>query len=289
MMNSRKIRLMRRFRLHPSLLAFALLLAGPVTPARAQEDPRLLDALRLAQEGRSDSARARVNQLLQATPPADTLYPQMLYTLGLVSGSLPEMRRLYSRVAVEHPFSSYADDALYRLALLDYAAGSFTDAIRQFEQLAGDYPDSPLLGPGSEWAARAYFDQKRPRDGCRWLELGLPRTGDDVELKNRLEYLNARCATLAADTLKAPVESTKAEPAARRGGYGVQIGAVNARQTADKLLADLKAMSMSGYIVPAGSLFKVRAGPFPDRAAADQAQAKLKSRFGGSPFVVKEP
>jgi cell division septation protein DedD len=69
----------------------------------------------------------------------------------------------------------------------------------------------------------------------------------------------------------------------------VQIGAVNSRQTADKLLADLKSMSMSGYVVPAGSLFKVRAGPFGDRAAADQAQTKLKSRFGGSPFVVKEP
>jgi hypothetical protein len=177
----------------PFLPALALLMALPVTPARAQEDPRLLDALRLAQEGRSDSARARVNQLLQATPTTDTLYPQMLYTLGLVSGNLPEMRRLYSRVAVEHPFSSYADDALYRLALLDYAAGSFPEAVRQLEQLAGDYPDSPLLGPGSEWAARAYFDQKRPRDGCRWLTLGLPRAGDDVELKNRLEYLNALC------------------------------------------------------------------------------------------------
>jgi len=273
----------------PSLLALALLLALPVTSARAQEDPRLLDALRLAQEGRSDSARARVNQLLQATSPSDTLYPQMLYTLGLVSGNLPEMRRLYSQVAVEHPFSSYADDALYRLALLDYAAGSFTDALRQFEQLGGDYPDSPLLGPGSEWAARAYFEQKQPREGCRWLALGLPRTGDDVELANRLEYLNGRCATLAADTVKAPAESTRAEPAKPHSGYAVQIGAVNSRETADKLVTDLKSMSLSGYIVPAGSLFKVRAGPFADRAAADQAQAKLKSRFGGSPFVVKEP
>jgi len=271
------------------LPALALLIALPVTPARAQEDPRLLDALRLAQEGRSDSARARVNQLLQATPATDTLYPQMLYTLGLVSGSLPEMRRLYSRVAVEHPFSSYADDALYRLALLDYAAGSFPEAIRQFEQLAGDYPDSPLLGPASEWAARTYFDQKRPREGCRWLTLGLPRAGDDIELKNRLEFLNARCATLATDTLKAPAETAKAVAAAPTGGYAVQIGAVNSRETAEKLLADLKGMSMAGYIVPAGSLFKVRAGPFGDRAAADQAQAQLKARFGGSPFVVKEP
>jgi len=270
-------------------LALTLLLAFSVTAASAQEDPRLIDALRLAQEGRSDSARARVNQLLQETSPLDTLYPQMLYTLGLVSGNLPEMRRLYSRVAVEHPFSSYADDALYRLALLDYAAGSFPEAIRQFEHLGRDYPDSPLLGPASEWAARAYFDLKQPREGCRWLTLGMPRTGDDIELKNRLEYLNGRCATLAADSARAPAESTKADPAAARSGYAVQIAAVNSREAAEKLVANLKSMSMSGYVVPAGSLFKVRAGPWTDRTAADQAQAKLKSRFGGSPFVVKEP
>jgi len=273
----------------PRTLALALLLALSSTAGHAQEDPRLLDALRLAQEGRSDSARTRVNQLLQETSPLDTLYPQMLYTLGLVSGNLPEMRRLYSRVAVEHPFSSYADDALYRLALLDYAAGSFNDAIRQFEQLGRDYPDSPLLGPASEWATRTYFDLKQPREGCRWLSLGLPRTGEDIELKNRLEYLNGRCATLAADSAKAPAESTGTGTAKTRSGYAVQIAAVNTRSAAEKLVADLTSMSISGYIVPAGSLFKVRAGPWADRPAADKAQARLKSRFGGSPFVVKEP
>ena len=273
----------------PGLLILAALFLSPPAPARAQQDPRLLDALRLAQEGRSDSARAMVNQLLQATSPSDTLYPQMLYTLGLVSGNLTDMRRLYSRVVVEHQFSSWADDALYRLALLDYAAGSFTDAIRQFEQLGADYPDSPLIGPASEWAARSYFDQKKPRDGCRWLALGLPRTGEDVELKNRLDYLNGRCATLAADTAPAAAESTRAEPAKPRSGYGVQLAAVNSQAAADKLLADLKSLSLPGYVVPAGALYKVRAGPFADRAAADAAKAKVKTRFGGSPFVVQEP
>jgi hypothetical protein len=275
------------FRLRPVALAALLLL--PANPITAQEDPRLVDALRLAQEGRSDSARARVNQLLQGTSPTDTLYPQMLYTLGLVSGNVAEMRRLYSRVVVEHPLSSWADDALYRLALLDYAGGSFTDANRQFEQLGADYPDSPLIGAASEWAARGYFDQKKPRDGCRWLTLGLPRTGDDVELKNRLEFLNGRCAALAADTAPVPAESTRAATAAKKSGYAVQIAAVNTQAAADKLLADLKAASIPGYLLPAGSLLKVRAGPFADRAAADAAREKLKARFGGSPFVVQEP
>ena len=39
----------------------------------AQDDPRLLEALRVAQEGSSDSARALVAALLKQTPPTDSL------------------------------------------------------------------------------------------------------------------------------------------------------------------------------------------------------------------------
>jgi len=60
------------------VLGAAVVLA-PVS-ASAQTDPRLADAVRLAQEGHSDSARAVVNGLLGATPPTDSLYPEILYT-----------------------------------------------------------------------------------------------------------------------------------------------------------------------------------------------------------------
>ena len=58
------------------LLAVALPLA--TRQAVAQTDPRLVAAVRDAQEGRGDSARVAVDRLLAATPPSDTLYPQIL-------------------------------------------------------------------------------------------------------------------------------------------------------------------------------------------------------------------
>jgi len=280
----------------PGALAVFCLVTRAATPVpvAAQDDPRLRDALRLAQDGASDSARAVVNGLLRITPPTDTIYPQMLYTMGLVSRSVEDMRRTYTRVAVEFANSAWADDAIYRLGLLDYAAGNVAGAVQQMDHIRNDYPDSPLLPTAAEWAARALFDQKRPREACGWLATALSRAGDDVELRNRLEFLNGRCTGPAlADTVKPDTTRVVPRPdsakASARSGYGVQIGAVNTQAAADKLAAGLRTAGFTPYVVKEGPLFKVRTGPYPDRAKALAAAAQLRNRLGGAPFVVKEP
>ena len=267
----------------PALLGILLALA---TPLAAQTDARLVDALRLAQEGSSDSARASVDRVLQATPPTDTLYPQVLYTAGLVSRSVEEMRRNYSRVAVEFTNSSWADDALMRLGLLDYASGNVAGALRQFERVRNDYPDSPLLASTSEWAARVLFDQKKPADACAWLALGRESAGEDIELGNRLAFLSGRCSGAPApDTTATPAPPAPTKPT----GFGVQIGAVNTDAAARTLVASLTAAGFTGYVIQEKGLFKVRAGPWPDRAQALQALPKVKQKLGGATVVVKEP
>jgi len=260
-------------------------------PAQAQTDPRLVDVLRIAQEGASDSARGIVTRLLQQTPPTDSVYPQMLYTMGLVSRSVDEMRRNYTRVAVEYTNSPWADDAIYRLALLDYASGNLASATRQLDRIRNDYPDSPLLAPAAEWAARAFFEQKKVAEGCTWLALGIEHAGDDIELKNRLDYLNGRCSVQGpvAPPTATPDSATKPAPAPARTGFGVQVGAVNTQAAADKLAKDLKDAGFTPYIVKEGPLFKVRAGPYPDRARALQAAEQVRRKLNRSPFVVKEP
>lgn len=264
-------------------------------PAAAQSDPRLVDVLRIAQEGASDSARGIVTRLLQQTPPSDSVYPQMLYTMGLVSRSVDEMRRNYTRVAVEYANSAWADDATYRLALLDYASGNLASATRQLERVRNDYPDSPLTPAAAEWAARAYFEQKKVAEGCAWLALGIQQTGEDVELRNRLDYLNGRCAvqTPVPDSAKpapAPVQPAPAPvPAPARNGFGVQVGAVNSQAAADKLAGTLKEAGFTSYIVKEGRLFKIRVGPYPDRARALQAVEQVRRKLNRSPFVVPEP
>ncbi|HSB53420.1 MAG TPA: SPOR domain-containing protein [Gemmatimonadales bacterium] len=272
--------------------AFLLLLALAPSPARAQDDPRLRDALRLAQDGASDSARVVVNNLLKTIPPTDTLFPQVVYTMGLVSRSVEDMRRNYTRVSVEYANSAWADDALYRLGLLDYASGNVAGAVRQMDRIRSDYPDSPLIPTAAEWAARALFDQRKPREACDWLGTAMSRIGDDIELRNRLEFLNGRCANLsAADTAKPDTskkDTTAAKPAPRTG-FAVQIGAVNTQAAADKLAANLKGAGFTPYIVKDGALFKVRTGPWAERTKAQAVAAQVRGKIGGSPFVVKEP
>lgn len=265
------------------------MLVALASPLAAQTDARLVDALRMAQEGSTDSARASVEQLLQATSPTDTLYPQVLYTAGLVSRNVVEMRRNFSRVSVEYTNSAWADDALMRLGLLDYASGDVAGALRQFERVRNDYPDSPLLASTSEWASRALFDQKKPAEACAWLALGRETAGEDIELANRLAFLSGRCiAAPAPDTTTTPATPEPAKPT-KPTGFGVQIGAVNTDAAAQTLVASLTAAGFTGYVVQEKNLFKVRAGPWPDRAQAQQALANVKQKLGGAPFIVKEP
>ncbi|HSR91395.1 MAG TPA: SPOR domain-containing protein [Gemmatimonadales bacterium] len=257
----------------------------------AQTDPRLVEAVRLAQEGMGDSARASVNRVLNQLTAADSLYPQTLYTLGLVSRSVDEMRRQYTRVAVEYTYSDWADDALVRLGMLDYAGGNPQGTLRQMEKVATDYPQSPLIPTAAVWAARAAFETRKPADGCRWVATGLAAAGSDVELKNQLEFYNGRCAGgVPPESTQAAADTAKPPPPAKasREGYGLQVGAVTTQAAADKLLASLKAAGLKGYAVKDGNLLKVRAGPYPDRDKALAAIPKVRGAVGGSPFVVKE-
>lgn len=278
--------------------AILLTLALSPTPAAAQSDPRLLDALRIAQEGGSDSARVLVTTMLRTTPPTDSLYPQVLYTMGLVSRNIEEMRRNYTRVSVEFANSSWADDAIYRMALLDYAGGNLPGATRQLERIRNDYPDSPVLGPAAEWAARSLFDQRKRDEACAWLAIGMERATEDIELRNRLEFLNGRCtgpAPVAADTSRgeaaaSPLPDTTPLPRdTPRTGFGVQVAAVNTQAAADKVAGDLRGAGFTPYIVREGALFKVRAGPYPDRARAAAAAEQIRQKLRHSPFVVPEP
>jgi hypothetical protein len=186
----------------------------PVLPVLAQNDPRLVEAIRQAQEGRGDSARTKIRRLLAATSPTDTLYPQIIYAQAMVASDANEMRRQLQRVAVEYSSSSWADDALLRLVQLDYASGNLDGAARHLERIRLDYPDSPLLPQTSYWAARTYFDQKTPELACRWIADGLARSRGNIELENQLGYLDQRCAAVRADlAARSPVDSEAGAPA----------------------------------------------------------------------------
>jgi cell division septation protein DedD len=177
---------------------FSAVSALTARSAYSQTDPRLIEVIRHAQEGQGDSARIKVQRLLAATSPSDTLYPQIIYTQAMVSGDAADMRRQLQRIAVEYSSSSWADDALLRLVQLDYASGNLDGAARNLERIHQDYPGSSLLPQAAYWAARTYFDQKKPELACRWLNEGMQASQGNVELQNQLGYLNQRCGKFVA-------------------------------------------------------------------------------------------
>jgi cell division septation protein DedD len=187
--------------------AFSVLSALSASSALGQTDPRLVEVIRHAQEGQGDSARLKVQRLLTATAPSDTLYPQIVYTQAMVANDAAEMRRQLQRVAVEHSSSSWADDALLRLVQLDYASANLDGAARNLERIRLDYPDSPLLPQSAYWAARTYFDQKKPELACRWIAQGMAASTGSVEVQNQLGYLNQRCGQFARAGAQQPGET----------------------------------------------------------------------------------
>jgi cell division septation protein DedD len=185
----------------------SVLSALSASSAPGQTDPRLVEVIRHAQEGQGDSARIKVRRLLTATAPSDTLYPQIVYTQAMVANDAAEMRRQLQRVAVEHSSSSWADDALLRLVQLDYASANLDGAARNLERIRLDYPDSPLLPQSAYWAARTYFDQKKPELACRWIAQGMAASTGSVEVQNQLGYLNQRCGQFAGAGAQQPGET----------------------------------------------------------------------------------
>lgn len=174
-----------------------VVLASAAAPAAAQSDARLVAAVKLAQEGQADSARAITRALLTRIPASDTLYPQVLFAAASVSATSPDMEKALRRIVVEYPSSEWVDDALLRLAQLDYAGGDVAGAAEKLERLRTDFPNSTLLAPAALWAARSYFELRNRTAACTWLTDGRARAGTDVETGNQLAFYQQRCAPAA--------------------------------------------------------------------------------------------
>ena len=277
--------------------AGALLLCLPAV-IEAQEDPRLAGALALARDGSADSARAVVGRLLATIPPTDTLYAEALYTAGSIAGTAQDMQRYFQRVAIEYAWSPWADDALLRLAQIDFAANDQSGAVRSLEAIRQDYPGSPLLPTAALWAGRAYFQLGDSRAACEWLGEGLASVGNDIELENRLGFYHRRCGpgiVPSPDSALPDGGAPAQAPAAGRGEaatgpvFRVQVLATRSRQTADDFLPRVTPLGYPTEVVAEGEWFKVRVGQFTDRAHAEAAVERIKRQVGGSPFVVREP
>ncbi len=278
-------------------LAFGILLAvGLAGRLAAQTDPRLVEALRLAQSGQADSGRTLVRRLLARLPPSDSVYPEALLTAAKIAPDAQTVAMNLNRIVLDYGSSQWADEALLLLTQLYYAQHDAAQTIQAAERLNRDYPDSPLRSRANFSAARAYFELKNETRGCELIQQASDGVGDDVEFKNQVSFYAARCSpqgTAATTTSPAPTGAPGGDTAGPSGQrvYAVQVLAVKSAAQVDDMLTRLKVMGFTDARVLRDStgFFKVRVGRYASRDEAQRAQQRLKTKVGGKPFVVDEP
>lgn len=269
------------------MLGAACLVLGGTGSLGAQTDARLVAAVQLAREGFGDSARAVAERVLSATAPDASLYPEALYTVALVASTVEDKRLRLQRLAIEFSQSSWADDARLELAQLAYAEQNLDETIRHIERLLSDYPTSPLRARGALWGSRAAFDQRQFPLACQWAVLGIRAAGEDIELRNRLDFQRQRCdGMIRADTSsEAPVASEPDTPSGP--GWYVQVVALRGEDAAGDVAALLTRAKLEAVVVPDAGFYKVRAGPYATRADAERALPGIRRLTGGDPFVLQ--
>ena len=271
----------------------AAILAGVMMtfaiPVNAQRDSLLVAAVELAAEGQSDSARAIVRRRLVDLSPRDSLYPEALYTAGVVAGNLDSAMLYLRTVSIEHMRSPWADHALLRLAQLSFATRDHDGARRAAERILMDYPFSDVAADAGFWAGRANLELGNLAEACAQLAEAERRAGDDPELQTRIQFYGPRCTDVAPPPVADTAVTDTAETIPRNVIYSVQVAAVTSPMAADEVMRDLAALGYQPHVLREDNYFKIRVGRLADRSAAQTLAQELKGKFGGSPFVVTQP
>jgi hypothetical protein len=271
------------------LVAFLALLILPSLHLAAQTDQRLVDALRLAQNGQVDSARSVIRRLLATLSPGDSVYPQALLAGAKIAPDAVTVATNLNRIVLEYGASPWADDALLLLTQLYFAQRDAAQTIQAAERLRHDYPDSPLRYRVAFPGARAYFELKNEARGCELIQEALTgaTAAGEVEFTNQVSFYASRCT--AATTPPPPAQpGDSAAPASKT--FAVQVLAVKSAVQVDDMLTRLRVMGFDARVVrDTSGFFKVRVGRYATREEAQQTQQRLRTRVGGQPFVVEEP
>jgi cell division septation protein DedD len=95
--------------------------------------------------------------------------------------------------------------------------------------------------------------------------------------------------SIQADTVAARVFAQSIATGKPAAGFYVQVAAVKTEAAAVTDITRIKQAGYAAVTVPEGGFLKIRAGPFPTRARADEVAADLARKLGERPFVVRVP
>lgn len=96
-------------------------------------------------------------------------------------------------------------------------------------------------------------------------------------------------ATARADSSPRPGPPTPPAPGPTSATFHIQVSAVRTASAAQSIATKLKGRGLAAMVVEDGGLYKVRVGSYSTRADAIAALPGIKSKLGGSPFVVAGP
>ncbi len=108
-----------------------------------------------------------------------------------------------------------------------------------------------------------------------------PEPKPDPKLKEReREKERAEREKAEAERAKALLAGAPAKEVGANAPHVVMLGAYREAANVAGLRAKLKAEGYSSYVEPLGDKIRVRAGPFPNKAAADKAAARISKVLG---------
>lgn len=270
-----------------ALLGVCLALAVLPRAGGAQDgvDSALTRIERLVVAGDRSSARVLTDSLIAALPPDAPRLADALYWRAQSATSAANAERDYLRIALEHPFTPRAPEALLALGQLELSRGDRHSARRRFDRVLRDYPTGRHVARASLWSGRLAIEDREYAIGCATLNSGRPLVAlDQVELRNQFDYFIAQCERAPVDTTA--TAATGGAPAPSTGATGVQfsiqVAAYSARRDATAMAARLRERGFDVRVVGDRAPYRVRVGRYPTRAAAMAALARMReSRVDG--------
>jgi hypothetical protein len=264
-------------------LSLALSFIAPTTSPSQDVDSVLARVERLAVAGDRSSARSLTDSLVAALDPGSPRVADVLFWRAQTAPNAADAERDYLRIAVEHPFATRAPDALLALAQLEFARGDRTAARRRFDRVLRDYPRGKHVPRASLWSGRLAIEEREYEAGCATLNSARSLVGtEDIELGNQFDYFIAQCER-ARPAPPDPVATTDtgapkdAPPAITGPQFSVQIAAYRTRRDAAALETRLKGRGFDARIVDSPTLYRVRVGRYPSRAAANAALIRMQA------------
>ncbi|MCE2941282.1 MAG: tetratricopeptide repeat protein [Gemmatimonadota bacterium] len=269
---------------------------APTVAVPRAADAAFARARTLVTEGNGAAGRALVDSLLQAHPAGSPVWVEGLWWRAVLAEQAASAERDLLRLAVEHPVSPRAPEALMRLGQLELARGARDAAVRHFERLISDHPDSPLVAAAYAGKGRALIEGPRGAEGCVALAAARSRlTVAQVELRNQIEFAAQRCSGVeisdAHGAVPAPTAAAGREPSAPavppRTAPAAPAGprvivAAGTYPTRAKAAAQLRRVEAAGFEARVGlagpGKYRVFVGEPMPRAEASALQRRLVAK-----------